>query len=724
MSQQAATVLSRRKFLLGTVAVGGGLAVGIYLQRSGEFNEQQISTDSSDMTVEWPPDAFVKIGNDNIITIYSKHTEMGQGVYTGLATIVAEELDADWEQIRVIGAPADEHIYVNFDFGTQLTGGSSSIHNSWDQLRQVGAAMRHMLSSAAAEAWAVSVEEIEVRNGELFHRASGKRAVFGEFADQAASVPVPQSVRLKSPDAYRLIGNELPRTDIPAKLDGGIVYTQDFKLPGMLTAVIAHPPRFGAVVKSFDGSHAKDMPGVVDVVAVPSGVAVVADDFWSAHQARDRLQIEWDESKAFTKSSDTMMAELRELTESGGLIAHELGDVDQALDIADQVLESEYEFPYLAHAAMEPMNCVVQIGDGSCELWHGAQWQTQDQADAANILGIPADRVKVNMLYAGSAFGRRATIDYTREAIHIAQAAGSGRPVKLMWTREDDMAAGMYRPLFFHKLKGALDANGNLIAWRHQLAGQSIAEVVAPEWLENGVDYMSVHGATDMPYDVPNTRFESYNQTYPVPVLWYRGTGRSHTVFAVETFVDRLAGSGGLDPLNFRRRLIDKQPRLLHVMELAAEKADWGSPMMDGRARGIAIHSSRGTQIAQVAEVTVLDDGGFSVDRVVTAVDVGIALNPDNIRAQVEGGTGFGLSSALGDEITLRNGLVEQTNFDRYPVLRIGQMPAIETHIVDSTESPTGIGDFTPLVIGPAVANALFAATGHPVGKLPIQLPP
>ncbi len=723
MNSDTRSGLSRRTFLVATVAVGGGLAVGVYLTRSQRIGKSPNTVLTAETAVEWPPDAFVKISPDNIVTVFSKHTEMGQGVYTGLATIVAEELDAAWSQVRVVGAAANSEIYSNLDYGMQLTGGSASIHNSWDQLRQVGAAMRHMLMSVAAEEWAVSVDEIETREGELYHSATGKHAHFGDFAERAAAQPVPQSVRLKSSDAYQLVGQLLPRTDIPKKLNGEAIYTQDFTLPGMLTAVVAHPPRFGATVKSFDGEVAKGMAGVVDVVAVPGGVAVLAKDFWSAQQARDQLHVEWDESQALKMSSADMLAELRALTDTEGLVAHETGSIDEALGAADRVVEADYEFPYLAHAAMEPMNCIVQITDEGCELWHGAQWQTQDQADAAEILGIPPERVKVNMLYAGGAFGRRATIDYTREAIHVAREAGMGRPVKLVWTREDDMRAGMYRPLFYHKLAGGLDVDGNLVAWHHHMAGQSIAEFVVPGWLENGVDRMSVHGATDMPYEVPNTRFDSYNQTYPVPVLWYRGTGRSHTVFAVETFVDLLAKAGGRDPLAFRRGMIGSQPRLLRVMELAAEKAQWGSPMDAGRARGLAIYSAWGTQIAQVVEVTIPGDGGFKVDRVVTAVDVGIAINPDNIRAQVEGGTGFGLSSAVGDEITLNDGIVEQTNFDRYPVLRMGQMPLVETHIVKSNEAPTGVGDFTPLVIGPAVANAIFAATGHQVRKLPIRLP-
>lgn len=723
MNPETQSGFSRRTFLLGTVAAGAGLAVGVYLKRSQGSGKSPNPVLSSETAVEWSPEAFVSVGPDNTVTVFSKHTEMGQGIYTGLATVVAEELDAAWSQVRVVGAPADEETYRNLDYDEQLTGGSTSLHNSWDQLRQVGAAMRHMLVAAAAVEWAVPASEIEVSDGELRHPANGKFARFGDLAEQAATQPVPQSVRLKSSNAYKLVGKVLPRTDVPAKLSGEAIYTQDFTLPDMLTAVVAHPPRFGATVRSFDGNAAKSMVGVVDVVSIPSGVAVVAKNFWIAQQARALLVIDWDESRAFTKSSEDMMAELKELTATEGLVAHETGSAADALANAHRVVEADYEFPYLAHAAMEPMNCIVQITDEGCELWHGAQWQTRDQADAAEILGIPAERVKVNMLYAGGAFGRRATIDYTREAIHVAREAGAGRPVKLVWTREDDMRAGMYRPLFFHKLAGGLDADGNLVAWHQRLAGQSIAEVVAPAWLNNGIDRMSVHGATDMPYEVPNTRFDSYNQTYPIPVLWYRGTGRSHTVFAVETFVDLLAKASGQDPLAFRRGMISRQPRLLKVMELAAAKSDWGSPMDDGRARGLAIYSAWGTQIAQVAELTIQDDGGFTVDRVVTAVDVGLAVNPDNIRAQVEGGTGFGLSSTVGDQITFSDGIVEQTNFDRYPVLRMRQMPLVETHIVASTEAPTGVGDFTPLVIGPAVANALFAATGHQIRKLPIQLP-
>ena len=660
---------------------------------------------------------------DNTVTVYSKHTEMGQGIYTGLATIVAEELDASWEQIRVTGSGADPALYANLDYGTQLTGGSTSIHNSWQQLRQTGAAVRQMLVWAAAERWGASESDVSVANGVLHHVPSGRTATFGELAELAARQPVPSSVALKPRKNYTLIGSELPRTDLPAKTRGETTYTQDLRLPNMLTAVVARPPRFDSTVGSFDDDAAMRSPGVRKVVQIPTGVAVIAKDFWSALQARDKLDITWVESDAFTMSSDSMMAKLRESTNSDGVVALEIGTAQQSLNGADSPIHLEYEFPYLAHAAMEPMNCVVQITDGGCEIWHGAQWQSRDQQDAADILGIPADRVSVHMLEAGSAFGRRATIDYTREAVEVARAAGTGQPVKLMWTREDDMRAGMYRPMFHHSITASVDGSGNLAAWHQKIAGQSIAEGVAPQWLDKGLDNMSVHGAADMPYAIPHVLIASYNAAYPIPVLWYRGTGRSHTVFAVETFLDVLAKSAGKDAVEFRLSLLRQHPRLSDVLKAVAQSADWGVALPKGKARGVALYSSGGTSIAQVAEITAGIGAEFSLDRVFTAVDVGLVINPDIVRAQVEGGTGFGLSSVLTDQITLNNGRVEQTNFDRYPVLRMDGLPPIETDIVETSYAPSGIGDFTPLVIGPALANAVFAATGTPVTKLPIRPP-
>jgi isoquinoline 1-oxidoreductase beta subunit len=692
------------------------------IRREGKEDIFKIEKRAGDIKLEWDPQAFVRIDTDDTVTVFSKHTEMGQGVYTGLATLVAEELDADWDQIRVEGAPANVALYSNLRWGFQGTGGSSSIRNSFEQLRQVGAAARHVLIAAAAQNWKVPAEEITVNRGVVQHLQSNRRSSFGELTVSAAQQPLPDSVVLKSNERFSLIGADLPRLDVFDKTTGTAVYTQDFKLPGMLTAVVAHATRFGATIKSLDASVAKASKGVVGVYIIRSGVAVVADNFWSALKARDLLEIEWDDTNAFKQSSDELMAEFREIAKTPGPVAREVGSLDTALDEAEQIVESEFEFPYLAHSSLEPLNCIVQLSDGGCEMWNAGQFQTDDQEAVARILGLAPDQVKINMLFAGSAFGRRACKDYVAEAAHVAKAVNGTAPVKLVWTREDDMTAGQYRPLNYHRVRGGLDGDGNVIAWHHRIVGQSIAAQAKPDWVVDGLDWMSHSGVSETLYTVPNVRVESHSPEYPVPVLWYRGTEGTHNLFAVEAFIDELATAAGRDPVEFRRSMLTDQPRLLNVLELAASKADWGSTPAHGSGRGIAICKRRDTYLALVAEVSIHSDESWSVDRVVVALDCGIVINPDNARAQMEGGVGFGLSSTIADEITIKNGFVEQTNFDKYRLLRINQMPEVDVHIVESVENPGGIGDVAPMLIGPAVANALFSIRGKRYRKLPIRL--
>lgn len=723
MSEPIISGVSRRNFLLGTASIGIGLTVGVYMiRREGKEDIFKIEKRAGDIKLEWDPQAFVRIDTDDTVTVFSKHTEMGQGVYTGLATLVAEELDADWDQIRVEGAPANVTLYSNLRWGFQGTGGSSSIRNSFEQLRQVGAAARHVLIAAAAQNWKVPAEEITVNRGVVQHLQSNRRSSFGELTVSAAQQPLPDSVVLKSNERFSLIGADLPRLDVFDKTTGTAVYTQDFKLPGMLTAVVAHATRFGATIKSLDASVAKASKGVVGVYIIRSGVAVVADNFWSALKARDLLEIEWDDTNAFKQSSDELMAEFREIAKTPGPVAREVGSLDTALDEAEQIVESEFEFPYLAHSSLEPLNCIVQLSDGGCEMWNAGQFQTDDQEAVARILGLAPDQVKINTLFAGSAFGRRACKDYVAEAAHVAKAVNGTAPVKLVWTREDDMTAGQYRPLNYHRVRGGLDGDGNVIAWHHRIVGQSIAAQAKPDWVVDGLDSMSHSGVSETLYSVPNVRVESHSPEYPVPVLWYRGTEGTHNLFAVEAFIDELATAAGRDPVEFRRSMLTGQPRLLNVLELAASKADWGSSPAHGSGRGIAICKRRDTYLALVAEVSIHSDESWSVDRVVVALDCGIVINPDNARAQMEGGVGFGLSSTIADEITIKDGYVEQTNFDKYRLLRINQMPEVDVHIVESVENPGGIGDVAPMLIGPAVANALFSIRGKRYRKLPIGL--
>ena len=730
---RAARGMSRRTFLKASAGAGAGLTLGLYALDDRAQQASPVAAPTTRPAPQVRPVAFIRIAPDNTVTVIAKHLEMGQGIYTGLATLVAEELDAAWAQMRVDGAPADATLYANLGWGMQGTGGSSSMANSYMQNREAGAAARAMLVAAAAEQWKVAPEGVVVRNGELSH-ASGRKATFGQLATSAAAQPVPQAPQLKDPKDFAYIGKAFARNDARAKSSGTAKFTQDVKLPDMLTAVVAHPPRFGARVKSYDVESVQGMAGVRFIVEVPNGVAVVGTSFWSAKRVRDKLKIEWDESSGVKFSSAEILAEFKRLAAGPGSVATSTGDAAKALETAGKTFEAAYEFPYLAHATMEPMNCVVRLTADRCEIWNGEQLQTSDQKAVADLLGIKPEQVVLNQMFAGGSFGRRASsdADYILEAVSIAkalakEAKGLGVPVKLVWTREDDMRAGYFRPAFYHTIKAALDADGRPLAWQHRLVGQSIMTGTPFEAVvKNGIDEASVEGAADLPYAIPNLLVDLHTPKIGVPVLWFRSVGASHTAFSTETFVDELAQAAGKDAVAYRSALLDAHPRHRAVLELAAEKAGWGKPLAAGkspgkRARGIALHQLRGTFVAQVAEVTVNGDK-FTVDRVVCAVDCGVAVNPDTVRAQMEGGIGFGLSAALYGAITIRNGAVEQSNFNDYPVLRINEMPAVEVHIVPSSARPSGVGEPGVAPIAAAVANALAAATGKRVRKLPLSL--
>src|SRR5882724_2953100 len=721
--------LSRRDFL----KAGAGLTLGIAVPEAlaqmagpGQGGARAATTGA------FEPNAFVRIGTDNTVTVIVKHFEMGQGTFTGLPTLVAEELDADWSQIRAAGAPADASRYNNLFMGPmQGTGGSTAMANSYEQMRKAGAAARAMLVAAAAERWKVASDTITISRGIVQHPPSGRTARFGSLAAAAAKQPVPQEVKLKEAKDFVYIGKRAPRTDSRAKSNGSAIYTQDMKLPGMLTALVAHPPRFGGKVKSFDASKAKAVKGVVDVVAIPQGVAVLANDFWSAKKGRDALAVDWDESEAFKLGSSEIMAEYRRLVATPGLSAKKEGDVAAALGSAARTFEAVYEFPYLAHACMEPMNCVVRLSADACEIWNGEQFQSIDQPAVAAVLGMKPEQVRLNMLYAGGSFGRRANpqSDYLVEATQVAKAIAGRAPVKLVWTREDDMRGGYYRPMYCHALKAGLDAQGNIVAWQHRIVGQSILAGTAFEGMmvKDGIDATSVEGASNLPYAIPNLGVELHSPKMGVPVQWWRSVGSTHTAFSTETFLDELALAAGKDPYQVRRALLAKSPRHKTVLEMAATEADWTTPLVSARVgerrgRGIAVHESFNTVVAQVAEVTVRRDGSWRVDRVMCAVDCGVAVNPDVIRAQMESGIVYGLTAAMYGAITLKDGAVEQSNFHDYMPLRMNEMPRIGVYIARSSEKPTGVGEPATPVIAPAVANALFAATGKPIRSLPIRI--
>jgi len=725
MLRPAATAVpaaSRRQFLKASAAAGAGLVIGFTF--AGGNKMAAAATAAGDAA--FAPNAFVRVAPDNTVTVLIKHIEFGQGTFTGLATLVAEEMDADWAQIRAEHAPADASLYNNLSWGpVQGTGGSSSIANSYEQLRRAGATARVLLVQAAAETWGVPAGEITVKKGVVAHAASGRQASFGAFAEKAATLQPPAEVTLKDPKDFTLIGTTVPRLDSPAKARGQARYTLDVTLPGMLTAVIARPPVFGATLKSFDDSAARAVKGVTDVVAVPQGVAVVAQGFWAAKQGRDALEISWDESTGETRGSAEIMAEYKKLAEQPGDIARQDGDAAAALAGAAKVLEADYEFPYLAHAPMEPLDCVVQLGDGACEIWAGSQIQTVDQGTAASILGLEPQQVRIHTMLAGGSFGRRATpqADMVSEAVSVAKAIGGRAPVKLVWTREDDIQGGRYRPMYFHRLRAGLDAEGRLVAWQHRIVGQSIVRGTPFEGLiKNGIDQTSVEGANTLPYHVPNMTVDLHTTDVKVPVLWWRAVGSTHTAYSTEAFIDELAEAAGKDPVEFRLEMLKDHPRHAGVLKLAAEKAGWGAEPPAGRARGIAVHESFNTFVAEVAEVSVAEDGTIKVEKVVCAVDCGLAVTPDQVRAQMEGGIGYGLGAVLHNAVTLTEGRVDQSNFHDYLPLRIDEMPEVEVHVLPSGEAPTGVGEPGVPPIGPAVANAVYKATGRRIRALPFAL--
>ncbi len=731
----AAAGVDRRVFLKATAAAGAGLTLGIWSGTAAAQASGPGKTVGGAAAGGFEPNAFLTIGIDNTVTVYVKHLEMGQGTYTGLPTLVAEELDCAWSQIRATGAPADASRYANLFWGTaQGTGGSTAIANSFEQYRQAGAAARAMLVAAAAKQWNVPPESVQVKSGVVFH-ANGKKATFGELASAAAREPVPANVKLKDAKDFVFIGKHVPRTDSKAKSNGTAQFTQDVKLPEMLTALVAHPPRFGGQFKTYDPSDVSKVPGVRYVIEVPNGIAVVATTFWQAKKGRDALKIEWDDTAGSKLSSSDITTEYRRLAETPGKVARNDGDAAKAVDGAAKKFMASYEFPFLAHAAMEPLDCVIRLGAESCEVWNGEQFQTGDQHAIAQVTGLKPEQVKLNMLYAGGSFGRRANpaADYLVEAAAIAKAivtkTKSTASVKLVWTREDDMKAGFYRPAYLHTLKAGLDASGDIAGWQHRIVGQSILVGTPFEkmMVKDGIDATSVEGASTLPYEIPNLAVDLHSPVVGVPVLWWRSVGSTHTAFSTESFIDELAQAAGKDPVAFRKAMLGKHRRHLGVLELAAAKGGWGTALAPGKAgekrgRGIAVHESFNTFVAQVAEVTVAKDSTFRVDRVVCAVDCGVAVNPDVIRAQMEGGIGFGLSAALYGKITLKDGVVEQSNFHEYPILRINEMPAVEVHIVPSTEKPSGVGEPGVPVIAPAVANALAAATGQRLRTLPLKL--
>jgi isoquinoline 1-oxidoreductase beta subunit len=710
---------SRRGFLKGAGAVGAGLVIGFHFDPAKLAGRAMAAP-----AAEFMPNAFIRITPDNKVTILCKHIEFGQGPFTGFATIIADELDASREQIVVEHAPADVTKYANLAFGAQGTGGSSAMSNSWDQIRQAGAEARVRLVAAAAQDWKVKPGEITVEGGVVKH-ASGKSATFGDLCQKAAAVQVTAPATPKTPDKWVYIGKTFPKVDTKPKTNGQAEFTLDVKLPDMLTCVIARPERFGAKVKSFDATEALKVKGVVEAFAVPTGVAVLAKGYWQARKAAGLVKVEWDDSASEKRSSADIIAQFKQRVATHGIAAADRGDAEGTLAKGGRIVEAAYVFPYLAHAPLEPSDCVIHRKDGGVELILGSQLQTLDQAVAAQVLGLKPEQVAIKTMLAGGSFGRRATpaSELAAEAALVLKTAKHQGPIKLVWSREDDIRGARYRPIFVHKLRGAMSLDGTIAAWEQVAAGQSFifGSPFEQAMVKNGIDDTMIEGSHDTHYAIPNLKVSVHREEVGVSTLWWRSVGHTHTAYVMETFLDQLAASAGVDELELRRKLLAKEPRHLGVLNLVAEKAGWGSPVPEGRARGIAVHKSFNTYVAQVAEVSRGEDGMPKVEKVWCAVDCGQPINPDVIVAQMQGGIGYGLSAVLFNAIDLDQGKVVQSNFHDYRVLRIHEMPQIEVHIVPSTEKPTGVGEPGVPPVGPAVANAWAKLTGQRVHELPFQ---
>jgi len=666
------------------------------------------------------PNAFVRIGGDGQIVLTMPYVEMGQGTYTSIPMLIAEELEVELKQVQLEHAPPNEKLYANPLLGVQATGNSNAIRGAWKPLREAGATARTMLVSAAAKRWNVDPASCRAQSGEVLHAPTGRRIKYGELAADAARMPVPDNVVLKRPEAFKLIGTPAKRLDTPAKVNGAAVYGIDVRPLGVKIATLAQSPVFGGRVKSVDDAAAKAIKGVRQIVRLDDAVAVVADHMGAAKKGLAALVIEWDEGPHAKLNTQEIVGELERATRSPGAVAQNIGDTDTAIAGAVTKIEATYQVPFLAHATMEPMNCTVHVRKDGCEVWVGSQVMARAHAAAAKTAGLPLDKVVVHNHLIGGGFGRRLEIDGVIRAVEIAKHVDG--PVKVVWAREEDIQHDMYRPCFFDRISAGLDKKGIPIAWNHRFAGSSIIARWLPPGFNNGLDPDTTEGAIDLTYALPNMHVEYLRIEPPgIPTAFWRSVGPSHNVFVVESFMDELAAAARQDAVAYRLALLDKAPRAKAVLELAAEKAGWGQPLPDRVGRGVSVQFVFATYLAQIAEVEVSRDGAVRVRRVVCAVDCGTVVNPDTVRAQIQSAIIFGVTAALYGEITLKDGRVEQTNFDSYQILRMKEAPAIEVHIVQSSEPPGGMGECGTSAIPPAVTNAIFAATGKRLRKLPID---
>ena len=699
--------MERRAFLQTAGGLGAGLVIGFRIPNRGEQEPSPFA-----------PNAWLRISPDDSVLVIVDRSEMGQGVATSLPMLLAEELEADWSQIKIEFAPADK-AYNNQLFGFQGTGGSSSVRAAWTPLRKAGAAAREVLIAAAAQRWAVKTTECRAENGAVVHTKTKRRLRYGQLAARAASLPVPSDVPLKDPKDWRIAGKPTKRLDAAVKTNGRAKFGIDTWVPGMRIAVVARSPVFGGKVKSFDATAAKAVEGVRNVVQITSGIAVVATGYWPAKLGRDALKIEWDEGANAGQSSAAISQMFTERAgQASAAVAKHVGDPDGGLGGAATKVEADYEMPFLAHTTMEPMNATAHVRADGVDIWAPTQFQTGAQGIGAAIGGVPPEQVKIHTTYLGGGFGRRFELDFIQEALETSKAVGA--PVKVIWSREDDVRNGQYRPANYHRMRAGLGADGKPVAWSHRIVAPSIMARVFPNTVQNGLDGEAVEGGVELPYTVPNLHVDYVLTDTGIPVGFWRSVNNSFNAFAVETFIDECAAAAKADPFEYRRALLAGAPRHRGVLELAAAKAGWGTPLPAGRGRGIAVFKSFESFVAQVAEVSVSSAGEVRVHRVVCAVDCGMHVNPQTIEAQMQGGIVYGLTAALKGAITIDKGRVQQGNFDDYQMLRMNEMPVVEVHIVPSNDAPGGVGEPGTPPIGPAVGNAIFALTGKRIRKLPI----
>lgn len=704
---------SRRTFLVTSAAAGGGLLLGVYLPRS-------IGAKAQVADGIFAPNAFLRIRPDDSITLIMPQVEMGQGTYTSMSMLIAEELEVDLVKVILEAAPPSDKLYANPLLGFQVTGGSTSVPGFWEPLRRAGATARVMLIQAAAVQWSVDPASCRAEKGEVVS-PTGQRLNYGALVDAAAKLPVPDKVALKDPKDFTLIGTPAKRLDTPEKVNGKAKFGIDAMIPGMKFATVAACPVFGGKLKSVNDSKAIAIKGVHQVVRIDNAVAVVGDHMWAAMQGLAALDIEWDEGPNANVSTESIVEQMARASQHDGVVARSDGDVAKSMPTAAKRIDAVYEMPFLAHAAMEPMNCTVQVTKDSCDIWVGIQVVSRAQATAAEVTGLPPERIQVHNHLIGGGFGRRLDVDGITQAVAIAKQVDG--PVKIVWSRKEDIQHDVYRPYYYDRFTAGFDAQDRLVAYHHRVTGSSILARWAPPAFVNGLDEDAINGAAkEMPYAIPNILVDYVRDEPPgLTTGWWRGVGPTHNVFVVESFIDELAVETKKDPVEFRRSLLGKQPRVLGVLNLAAEKAGWGTALPDSVGRGVSVQFAMGTYLSQVAEVEVSKEGEVKVRRVVCAVDCGQIVNPDTIVAQIEGGIIFGISAALWGEITLRGGRVEQHNFNDYRVLRINETPLIEVHLVKNTEAPGGIGEPGTIGVAPAMANAIFAVTGKRVRKLPIK---